>query len=74
MKNYLGARSVKTNAVYCRQCLIDRGVLYRYGTEISPAEARKNNLQCVSCGADLASQTVAKGKKERVGNKLIRRV
>ncbi len=74
MKNYVGARSVKTNSVYCRQCLVENEVLYRYGTEISPAEAHKNNLQCVSCGALLIEQTVAKGKKERVGNKLIRRV
>jgi len=60
MKNYVGARSVQHNKVYCRNCLVTQEVLYRYGTEIMPAEAKRGDLRCVSCGVVLYTLKVNK--------------
>jgi hypothetical protein len=60
MKNYVGARSVQCNCIFCRQCLIDRGILYRYGSEIGMAEAKRDNLRCAGCSVILYTQKLSK--------------
>jgi hypothetical protein len=63
MKNYVGARSVRCNCIYCKPCLVQKEVLWRYGTEISPRMARKDNLVCVSCGQLLVQDKADKTTK-----------
>lgn len=49
MENFVGAKSVQSNEIFCKQCLINQGILYSTESQITHEEAFKQGLRCSKC-------------------------
>jgi hypothetical protein len=57
MKNYVGARKVNCDkCIFCRQCLIEKEILFTPESQISLSDAIKDEIKCTSCGSVLYSE------------------
>lgn len=51
---YVGAKKVGCNkCIFCRECLIQKEILYAMESRITPETAIRDNLKCSSCGSNL---------------------
>ena len=65
MKNYIAARSVSCNCLFCKTCLIQKEILYAIDSVITQRQAKKEGLRCSSCNCLLHLQKDDKPVKQK---------
>jgi hypothetical protein len=56
MKNFVAAKGLNCNCLFCRQCLVDREILFATDSVISQKQAKTDGLRCSGCGCMLSLQ------------------
>lgn len=49
MENFVGAKSVQSNEIFCKKCLIIKGILYSPESQITQEQAFREGLRCSRC-------------------------
>jgi hypothetical protein len=64
MKNYVAAKGLNCNCVFCRTCLVQKEILYATNSVISHKQAKREALTCSGCGCTLHLQKESKPPKQ----------
>lgn len=72
---FVGAKKVGcTKCIFCRECLIQKGILYSTDSQITAETAIRDNLRCSSCGSKLVTEEQFKHRKQAAKCTLRKRI